>query len=521
MIAKTRIIVRAKRTHGSRHPTSPPEQTGHGITAMPPSPRPPLPIAAGRQQQQPHTPGAPPYSHKLEGPVRLAEYVGRGRHIYLIGDTHQKESTCSDQADAMQLIPFIYTLFADAGIHTVDFFIEQLYAVPVAKNVAETGSYITDVLDYFRACFARRKESSSQCPWLSHVCFHSGDIRNIARFDANLVASAPPPPPSSSSLRSREYKSSSQSVAPLLSMPAYLANTLSADQANEEPSLVWALSALSHHIRERTSLADHDTWEPVAANDTSVVFIETAIKRMLDDFKRAYAISNPSLADIRAALVTPGPTAAALIGKQLKQIEDPSVGVTIQSTLSPLFVDYAALARFLHENTPIYLFNAKVRAEALQQQNLFVSSLYKKLLGETNGSAAADDGKTKPPPPPPVLRSYIINPRVLVTSGHALFLNEALAMDTYVMTRVFRKWAQHRGPGPTDAIRRVVIYAGDAHAANYAKVFDALGLRKLAEDLSDTESSMQCITLTKFRRPYFSFTDVELDSTLRKEITRK
>lgn len=152
------------------------------------------------------SPPQAPQIHYVVGPIRLAEYVGLGKQIYLIGDKHVKESSCP--AGALPLINFIEQMFADAKGQTVDFFLETDF-VPTERSTHDqrlreialatarsrgagdaeleqsASNYLRQVLDRFRGCL-RKSKSLVDCPWLAQVRFHYADIRNMAMLNESL-----------------------------------------------------------------------------------------------------------------------------------------------------------------------------------------------------------------------------------------------------------------------------------------------------------------------------------------------
>lgn len=199
-------------------------------------------------------------------------------------------------------------------------------------------------------------------------------------------------------------------------------------------------------------------------------------------------------------------------------ISDVSIRTAITTTLAQQPIDREGLARFLHKNIPIYKAKKKQTDDAL-------FSLLSSLSSSSSSSSSApldsplSSSSLLPLPTLPKI-SYDItldDLKLLQRDAAELFYNWSKVMDVYLMARVFRDFdeTKARGPGRKDAIRRVIIYAGDAHIRNYIRTFEAIGDLKKIVSTSSSESSSslshQCINLRRFTQPFFYLSDAQLD----------
>lgn len=256
----------------------------------------------------------------LQGAVRLAEYVGLGKHIYLVGDKHVLKSTCPAYAETM--VDFFLQMFEDAGSQTIDFFLEAQFApAGYPGKVIYPDLYITRVMKYFEGCLTSTKDLAA-CPWLSHVRFHYADIRNLATLDEKLFVSDP-----SSSSRKRPTRVSSWFLQEVYNGVAHLAVLL---QENAD--------VLGEAVQKNIDNI---------AMGTAKEFHTVYYKQTFDE------------ADVAALLRPPGPVASRRIQKQLDAISDAKIRSTILRSLKLWpFDNLKTFAHFVHKITVLRLSGA-------------------------------------------------------------------------------------------------------------------------------------------------------------------
>jgi hypothetical protein len=80
----------------------------------------------------------------------------------------------------------------------------------------------------------------------------------------------------------------------------------------------------------------------------------------------------------------------------------------------------------------------------------------------------------------------------------------ALLADTYLLTRVFKKFnIQEKADNPERAYN-IIIYAGDDHSKRYRKFLNKLGFEEIAKTGNSDNKHVSCIDVRSFPMPFFA-----------------